>query len=70
MTDLFFQGVASNVLISFALAIMAVFAGISKRFRFVHILWLLVLIKLVTPPLVSIPVATITEPVDRSPSPW
>ena len=62
MTNFFFQVVLSNVVLSLALAIVAMIVGATtRRHRLVHLLWLLVLIKLVTPPLVTIPVAAIPE---------
>jgi beta-lactamase regulating signal transducer with metallopeptidase domain len=61
--DAFFQIVASNALIVTALAL-----GVSVVSRFwkhpiaMHLLWLLVLIKMLTPPLVTIPVPWLFNP--------
>lgn len=65
MTDLLFQVGFSNVFLSFILAIAALIAGITiKRPQLAHILWLLVLVKLVTPPLFTIPVIELPEQLD------
>jgi beta-lactamase regulating signal transducer with metallopeptidase domain len=55
MMDLIFQIVVNNVAMSLALALIAVSAGmILKRPVITHLLWLLVLVKLLTPPMVTI----------------
>jgi len=60
MTDLFLQIGLSNACFSLALAIVAVVVGATvKRPHLTNLLWLLVLVKLVTPPLVTIPVVPI-----------
>ena len=60
MTDLLFQIALSNVCLSLALAIVAMVIQVTaKRPHLAHLLWLLVLVKLVTPPVVTIPVVTI-----------
>ena len=52
MSEFFFQAGISNLCVSFFLAILAIFAEkIIKRPQLSHLLWLLVLIKLLTPPL-------------------
>lgn len=67
MTDFLFQLGLSNVLISFALAIIAVLVGtISRRPHLLYLLWLIVLVKLVTPSVVTIPVVTFSEQFDRT----
>ncbi|MFC1725412.1 M56 family metallopeptidase [candidate division KSB1 bacterium] len=60
MTDLLFQFGLSNVFLSLVLALAAMAVGaIAKRPRLSHLLWLLVFVKLITPPAVTIPVTTI-----------
>ena len=60
MTDLIFQIGLSNVLVSLALAVTALVVGaVTRRPHPVHLLWLLVLVKLMTPPVVTIPVVTV-----------
>ena len=57
MTDFLFQMGLSNACFSFALAIVAVVVGAAtKRPYLAHMLWVLVIVKLVTPPFVTIPV--------------
>ena len=57
MTDFLFQMGLSNACFSFALAIVAVVVGATTRRPYLaHMLWLLVFVKLVTPPIVTIPV--------------
>ena len=47
----------ANALVAGMLAIVAILAGrFSRRHAMVHALWLLVFLKLVTPPVVSLPV--------------
>ena len=66
MTDFLFQVGLSNVLISLALAIIVMLVGtISRRPHLMYLLWLIVLVKLVTPSVVTIPVNTIPEQFDR-----
>jgi beta-lactamase regulating signal transducer with metallopeptidase domain len=56
MTDLLFQMSFNNVCISFALAITASIVGITfKRPIITHLLWLLVFVKLLTPPIITVP---------------
>jgi beta-lactamase regulating signal transducer with metallopeptidase domain len=63
MIDLLFQMGLSNACLSLALAIVAMAVGAKARSpHLVHLLWLLVLVKLVTPPIVTIPVVTIPQP--------
>ena len=60
MIDMLFQITLSNVCISLALAVVAVVLGATlKRPAFAHMLWLLVFVKLLTPPIVTIPVVPI-----------
>jgi beta-lactamase regulating signal transducer with metallopeptidase domain/polyhydroxyalkanoate synthesis regulator phasin len=60
MIDLLLKVGLSNVCISLALAIVAIIVQATiKRPHVVHLLWLLVFIKLITPPIVTIPVAAI-----------
>ncbi|UCD38464.1 MAG: M56 family metallopeptidase, partial [Fidelibacterota bacterium] len=62
MTDSLFQVVLSNAALALALAIVALVVGaILKRPQLAHLLWLLVLVKLLTPPVMTIPVITIPE---------
>jgi hypothetical protein len=57
MIDLFFQMALNNVCLSFVLAIIAAMVGITlKRPVITHLLWLLVFVKLLTPPFLMIPV--------------
>ena len=57
MTDSLCQMGLSNACLSLALAIVAVVVGATaKRPYLAHMLWVLVLVKLVTPPIVTIPV--------------
>jgi len=79
MTDLILQIGLSNACLSLALAVVAVVVGATvRRPGLTNLLWLLVLVKLVTPPVVSIPVATlpvqdqtaaVTADTSRTPSP-
>lgn len=56
------QIVASNVAVAAVLAVVAVVAGRTVRSApLVHFLWLLVLVKLITPPLVYLPVVETTQ---------
>ena len=65
MNDFIFQVVLSNVFLSALIAVVALVVGATtKRHRLVHLLWLLVIIKLVTLPIVTIPVATIPDQFD------
>ena len=67
MTDLIFQIGLSNVCIALALAIVAlVVEATVKRPQLSHLLWLLVFVKLVTPPVISIPVFTIEALTDNT----
>ncbi len=60
MIDYLLQLGLSNACMSLALAILAMVVGVTfKRPHLAHLLWLLVLIKLVTPPVVTIPVIAI-----------
>ncbi len=62
MTHYFLQIGLSNACFSLALAIVAMVAGAkAKRPHLAHALWLLVFVKLVTPPIVSIPIVTIPQ---------
>jgi len=58
MTDLLFKVGLSNACFALVLALIALTVAVTtKRAHLVHLLWVLVLVKLVTPPLFSIPVA-------------
>lgn len=60
MTDLLFQFGISNLCISLGLAIVAwIVQTRSKRPHVAHLLWLLVLVKLVTPPIWTVPVVAV-----------
>jgi bla regulator protein BlaR1 len=60
MTDFLFQMGLSNAFLSLALGIVAMVAGAkARRPGLAHMLWLLVFIKLVTPPVMRIPIITI-----------
>ncbi len=62
MIDLLFQMGLSNVCFSLILAIAAMIVGAkTRRANLVYMLWLLVFIKLVTPPLVKIPVSVMPQ---------
>ena len=59
VTDMLFQIGLSNVLLSLVLAVVAMIVGATtKRPHIVYVLWLLVFVKLLTPPVVTIPVIT------------
>ncbi len=63
MVDVILQIGLSNAAIAFLLAIIALLVGAkSKRPHLAHLLWLLVFVKLVTPPLVTIPIAVAWSP--------
>lgn len=58
MTEFLFQAGFSNALFSLLLAITALAAGlVIRRPQLVYLMWLLVFIKLLTPPVMSVPVA-------------
>jgi len=60
MTDLLLQIGLSNLLISLALALVAwAVHAYTKRPALAHLLWLLVLVKLVTPPVMTVPLVAI-----------
>jgi len=68
MTDLLLQIAVSNVCISLALAVAALLVErIAKRPPIAHLLWLLVFVKLLTPPIVTVPVFTVSAPADTVP---
>ncbi len=60
-----FGALVWNLLLTSALAILLVAAGrvrfLSRRPALRHALWLLLLVKLVTPPLISVPLLSPTE---------
>src|ERR1700677_3657915 len=61
----------SNALVATVMAAMAAALGrICRRPALTHCLWLVVMLKLVTPPLVpvSLPVATVRSPIGSSPA--
>jgi beta-lactamase regulating signal transducer with metallopeptidase domain len=67
MTDLLLRIGLSNVCISLALAIVAmVVEATVKRPPLTHLLWLLVFVKLVTPPVLMIPIVTISGSPDST----
>ena len=60
MAELLVQIGLNNVCCSLALALVALMVGTAtKRPRLSHLLWLFVLIKIITPPVVTIPVITL-----------
>jgi len=60
MTDFFLQMGLSNACFALALGIVAMAAGAgARRPHLAHMLWLLVFVKLVTPPITTIPIVTI-----------
>ena len=60
MTDFFLQIGLSNACFSLVLAVAAMLVGAkARRPHLAHMLWLLVFIKLVTPPIVGIPIVSI-----------
>jgi len=62
MTDFFFQIGLNNACLALALGIVALVVGATtKRSHLAHLLWLLVFVKLVTPPIVTIPLIAIPE---------
>jgi beta-lactamase regulating signal transducer with metallopeptidase domain len=66
MTTLLETGL-SNVLVAFLLAVIAAVVGRwGRRPALAHGLWLLVLVKLVTPPLVAVPIPWLERPVQRA----
>lgn len=61
MTDFIFQVGLSNSCFAIVLALLALLVGANaKRAQLAHVLWLLVLVKLVTPPLVNLPTAILS----------
>lgn len=67
MTELFLRTGLSNALLSLVLALLAGAVGLTfKRPQLTHLLWLLVFVKLVTPPLVHLPLVTIPSPAGLS----
>ena len=62
MTEVLLRMGLSNALFALALALLATAVGVTvKRPQLTHLLWLLVFVKLVTPPLLTIPVVAIPE---------
>jgi hypothetical protein len=62
MMDFFVQASFSNACLALALGIVAMVVGATtKRSHLAHLLWLLVLVKLVTPPIVTIPLIALPE---------
>ncbi len=60
----------ANALLAGALAVLALVVGrYSRRPALVHSLWLLVLLKLVTPPLIPLPIPGLAAPVPAEPGP-
>lgn len=65
MMDLFLSMGLSNACLALALALVALAAGAkARRPHLAHLLWLLVFVRLVTPPLVTIPVSALSPPAD------
>jgi beta-lactamase regulating signal transducer with metallopeptidase domain len=70
VTELLLRIGVSNLLISLALGVLAWAVQVyGRRPRIAHFLWLLVLLKLVTPPIVSLPVVAIPETADAPTAP-
>ncbi len=62
MIDWIFQIGLSNAFVALLLAFAALIVGMrAKRAQLAHVLWLFVLIKLITPPLVNLPVASFRQ---------
>ena len=62
MTDFLFQIGLSNACLALALGIVAMVVGVTtKRSHLAYLLWLLVFVKLMTPPMVTIPLITIPD---------
>ena len=69
MIDLLFQITLNNVCISLVLAIAAAIVGITlKRPVITYLLWLLVFVKFLTPPVVTIPAIPIPWMSDAAPT--
>ncbi len=67
MTELLLTFGASNLLLAFGLALIAWVVHRSGKWPMVaHVLWLVVLVKLLTPPIVSIPVVTLPTATDAA----
>ena len=65
--DQFIQTVLSNVFVALILALVAALVGrLIKRPQIAHMIWLLVLVKLITPPVVTIPLISVPEQFDNS----
>ncbi|OHB64148.1 MAG: hypothetical protein A2Y76_04040 [Planctomycetes bacterium RBG_13_60_9] len=63
MSDLLFQMGLSNACFALALALVAMVVGArARRPHLAHLLWLLVFVKLVTPPILTIPVGLFSVP--------
>ena len=63
MTDLVFQIALSNTCLALLLAVAATAVTWRGRWpQLAHVLWFMVLLKLVTPPLIALPVAALAEP--------
>ena len=64
--NLLFQTGLSNACFALALAIVATVVGAkARRPQFAHMLWLLVLVKLLTPPIVTIPISISSTQADH-----
>lgn len=67
MIDLLLRTALSNVCVSLVLALLAVVVGATmKRARVSNVLWILVLVKLITPPVVPISLVAIPPEGDRT----
>jgi bla regulator protein BlaR1 len=63
MIDFFVHAGLSNACFALVLAIVAMVVGVkARRPHLTHMLWLLVLVKLVTPPIVNIPLVALPAP--------
>src|SRR5262245_29510642 len=70
MPTAIFEAVLGNLAVASALAVVAFAAGRwANRPALAHALWLLVLVKLLTPPLVTIPVRCLPAKVEPAPAP-
>lgn len=66
MIDLLLQIGISNALVAMVLALIALTVGIIvRRPQLTYMLWLLVFIKLVTPPILNFPVPVLSMPTEQ-----
>lgn len=65
MIESLLQIVLSNACVALVLALMAMFVGFKARHpQFAHMLWVLVLARLVAPPVVTVPIISWTQTSD------